>query len=56
MFFSPSHNGKFAAVGIAEGGSEITTIKILDVVKNSFLKDEIFPAGGFPLGVFLDSG
>ncbi|MDO5655810.1 MAG: prolyl oligopeptidase family serine peptidase [Flavobacteriaceae bacterium] len=51
MFFSPSDNGKFAAVGIAEGGSEITTIKILDVEKNNFLRNEIFPTAGFPQGV-----
>lgn len=52
MFFSPSHNGKFAAVGIAEGGSEITRIKILNVEKNTYLSDEIFPVAGFPQGVF----
>lgn len=41
MFFSPSHDGHYIAYGLSKNGSEISSIKILDVDKDANLKDLI---------------
>lgn len=40
----PSYDGKKILVWYSENGAEISTIKILDVEKKSFLPDTIFPS------------
>jgi prolyl oligopeptidase len=42
--FSPSHDGRKLAIEYAENGSEISTIKIIDVDSRKFLKDSLYPA------------
>lgn len=41
---NPSYDGKKIAIGYAEQGAELPTIKIMNVDSKKFLKDSLFPA------------
>ncbi|WP_137937710.1 prolyl oligopeptidase family serine peptidase [Chitinivorax sp. B] len=44
-FFSPSPNGKLVAIGISQGGSEDSVLRILEVTTGRFLGDSIDRTG-----------
>lgn len=52
MFFYPSNDGRYIAYGLSRNGSEISSIKILDVDKGTYLKDSI-PRVRYPDIVWL---
>lgn len=54
----PSPNGRYLAYGTAEGGSELTTIHVLDVANGKQLDDTLPWAGGgtTPQGLAWDAG
>ncbi len=44
-YFGPSEDGKKVAIGIAEGGAEVTTIHILNADTKTEYPETIFPSG-----------
>jgi prolyl oligopeptidase len=54
----PSPSGHYLAYGTAEGGSELTTIRVLDVASGKILPDALPWAGGgtTPQGLAWDAG
>ncbi|WP_426661733.1 prolyl oligopeptidase family serine peptidase [Rhodanobacter aciditrophus] len=54
----PSPSGRYLAYGTAEGGSELTTIRVLDVASGKILPDALPWAGGgtTPQGLAWDAG
>jgi prolyl oligopeptidase len=51
----PSYDGRKLIIAYAEGGAEVTTIKVLDVDKKELLPESIYPSWGGPISWTFDN-